>query len=1014
LGDVYLAGCLEYEHGFIGFAKHMSFVCKKIAGLIRLVISAAAWVKTHPCPRNNGPVRLASCSATFLNFFKTRLPILGLHQASASGRYAPIDTETPDFFLQASNPTLSYCKSKRGKLEIRGLKSGVLSLFQIQKQNNTSGSAWLSLCLLRFLRNSTFFVCIILLLAFIGNVKAATRTAILTGNWNDTSIWGGGSVPLSVDDVIIDSGVFVTIDNAGAVAASLTMRTNTIYNNGLTIKDAGTLVITGVITMNVQNSGNSTIAVNNCSLSAASITIHGGDTYTHYCMLSVHTGTINVSGAISFSGTPAQARLTFWDAGTLNIGGSLSSGGTITASTGTVNCNGSSAQMVGGYSYHVLKVNNSAGVTQLGASAISILTIGDVTANSVFDDGGFEVTIAEDLYISDSSKANLTGNANSANALLLEGVQQSSGSWGSKASTATNQNDTYFSGTGYLTVLLSAAIFSGLTASQSICFGTSSVTLGGIVSAPGSVYPTDGETVGVTINGVTQNAPISGGAGRFTINFNTASIPPSGTPYMISYSYAGDANLGAATNDISTALTVNIAPSITLNPLNQTICSGLAVSFNITGTGIPAPTYQWRKGGGNISGATSATYTIPSVLAADAGNYDVAVTNTCGTVISNTASLTVNKAPIIISEPLDQTVCNGASATFSVNASGIPAPSYQWNKHGTIIPGATSATFTIPVVSISDVDWYNVKVTNSCVATSTSNNVQLSIYPVLVAGGHNTTPLNVCVGYHPALLTFTTPITGGKPPYSYQWRLNGTPISGEIADRYDPPALATIGVYSYDCVVTDGCGSGFTTSPKVITLVDDPTVSISGPSSVCRNTPVTMTSTLSDGTGSIAYLWQSSPDGSTGWTDIAGATNSTFSPPTSTSGIYYYQLHVNASGAGCNDAYSTPLTITISPIPTASAGGSKNICSNSSYTLLSVEASSSGGSVQWTYNGAGSITAGGPTLTPTYTAAPGDAGKAVTLILTVTSDNACFPQTAIATYTINVYPTPTPTPIYHN
>ena len=854
-----------------------------------------------------------------------------------------------------------------------------------------------------------------MLLVFTGNVKAATRTAILTGLWNDTSTWGGAAIPGAGDDVVINSGVIVTVNIAGAVAASLTVLTNTIYNNGLTINGAGTLVVSGAITMNVPTKGSSTIAVNTRTLSAGSIAIPGSATDGHYCMLSVSTGTINVSGAISFSGTPAQAKLTFWDAGTLNIGGSLSSGGTITASTGTVNCNGSSAQTVGGYSYHVLKVNNSAGVTQMGASKISTLTIGDVTANSVFDDGGFQVTISENLYLSNTSVVNLTGNANSANALLLEGVQQSSGSWGSTASSATNQNDTYFSGTGYVTVAFATPVFSGLTASQGICFGTANVILGGTISAPGTVYPADGETVGVRINGVTQNTFIAGSAGGFTINFNTASIPASGTPYMISYSYAGDANLGAATTDIGTSLTVNTSPSITLNPSSQTICSGLAVSFNVSATGIPAPTYKWRKGGGNISGATSATYTIPSVLAADAGNYDVAVTNTCGTVISNTASLTVNKAPIIISEPLDQTVCNGASATFSVNASGIPAPSYQWNKHGTIIPGATSATFTIPVVSISDVDWYNVKVTNSCVATATSNNVQLSIYPALVAGSHNIDSLTECVGYNPAPLNFNkNPITGGKLPYSYQWRLNGTPISGEIADRYDPPALATIGVYSYDCVVTDACGSSFTTSPKVITLVDDPTVSISGPSSVCRNTPVTLTSILSGGTGSITYFWQSSPDGLSGWTDIAGATSTAYSPLTSTAGIFQYRIHANTSGSGCNDAYSSPLTLTIFAKPTASAGGSKTICSNSSYTLLSGEASSSNGSVQWTHNGAGSITAGGPTLTPTYTALAGDAGKAVTLILTVTSDTACFPQTATATYTINVYPIPTPTPIYHN
>ena len=85
--------------------------------------------------------------------------------------------------------------------------------------------------------------------------------------------------------------------------------------------------------------------------------------------------------------------------------------------------------------------------------------------------------------------------------------------------------------------------------------------------------------------------------------------------------------------------------------------------------------------------------------------------------------------------------------------------------------------------------------------------------------------------------------------------------------------------------------------------------------------------------------------------------------------------------------------------PTATAGGNTTICVNSTYTLLSGEATSSNGTILWTENGAGSITAGATTLFPTYTPAPGDAGNAVTLTLMV-SNSPCPP--APATYTINV------------
>lgn len=84
------------------------------------------------------------------------------------------------------------------------------------------------------------------------------------------------------------------------------------------------------------------------------------------------------------------------------------------------------------------------------------------------------------------------------------------------------------------------------------------------------------------------------------------------------------------------------APTITTQPVSQTVTAGASVTFSVVATGTPAPTYQWSKGGTAISGATSASYTISSTTTADAGNYTVTVTNNAGSVTSNTATLTVN------------------------------------------------------------------------------------------------------------------------------------------------------------------------------------------------------------------------------------------------------------------------------------------------------------------------------------------------------------------------------------
>jgi hypothetical protein len=74
---------------------------------------------------------------------------------------------------------------------------------------------------------------------------------------------------------------------------------------------------------------------------------------------------------------------------------------------------------------------------------------------------------------------------------------------------------------------------------------------------------------------------------------------------------------------------------------SQSVCAGSNVTFTVTASGT-ALTYQWRKNTTNIPGATSSSYTINNVAAGDAGNYDVVVSGTCGTVTSATAVLSVS------------------------------------------------------------------------------------------------------------------------------------------------------------------------------------------------------------------------------------------------------------------------------------------------------------------------------------------------------------------------------------
>jgi hypothetical protein len=83
------------------------------------------------------------------------------------------------------------------------------------------------------------------------------------------------------------------------------------------------------------------------------------------------------------------------------------------------------------------------------------------------------------------------------------------------------------------------------------------------------------------------------------------------------------------------------APVITSQPPSRTVLAGTATTLSVAATGAPAPTYQWRKNGAAISGATTASYIIGVAQTSDAANYDVVVTNSAGSVLSSTASLKV-------------------------------------------------------------------------------------------------------------------------------------------------------------------------------------------------------------------------------------------------------------------------------------------------------------------------------------------------------------------------------------
>jgi len=183
---------------------------------------------------------------------------------------------------------------------------------------------------------------------------------------------------------------------------------------------------------------------------------------------------------------------------------------------------------------------------------------------------------------------------------------------------------------------------------------------------------------------------------------------------------AGQGQFESITFIISGGVTT-VAPAITAQPQSTTVAAGGAATFTVTATGTPAPTFQWRKDGTALSGATANRLTLNSVQTGDAGRYTVVVTNSAGSVTSSAATLTVTPvvppsptfAPAITAQPISVNVVAGSSAALTVVATGSPTLEYQWRRNDVPITGATNETLLLGAVTAGNEGTYTVTVSNA-------------------------------------------------------------------------------------------------------------------------------------------------------------------------------------------------------------------------------------------------------------------------------------------------------------
>jgi len=402
------------------------------------------------------------------------------------------------------------------------------------------------------------------------------------------------------------------------------------------------------------------------------------------------------------------------------------------------------------------------------------------------------------------------------------------------------------------------------------------------------------------------------------------------------YSVEVTGTCGSATsNNASLTVTVVNPPVISSQPASASQCAGNNVSFSVTSSvSAGSMTYQWKKNGVNISGATASSLTLNNISPSDAANYTVDVTGIGGTTTSNAASLTVNSGASIVNQPLNLFRNAGQNALFKVVA-GPGVTAYSWRKNGTTISnggkisGASSSELFISNISSSDAADYSVTMTFGACGNTTSSAANLAVMI-----GQPTSTVK-CAGSN---ASFSVDVASGSSSIAYQWSKNGVAISGATSSSLSLSNVSGSDNGSYSVSITAG---GLNINSLSASLsVNAQTVVTGQPVGATKfATQGHLFVASGNGSGTVSYQW--TKDGNA----ISGATSPS-----------YNVSNINAASAGnyalavtgaCGTVTSNNAALTvISAVPTA-----QSTCAGSNATFSTTVNSPSTVAYQWRKNG---------------------------------------------------------------
>lgn len=397
--------------------------------------------------------------------------------------------------------------------------------------------------------------------------------------------------------------------------------------------------------------------------------------------------------------------------------------------------------------------------------------------------------------------------------------------------------------------------------------------------------------------GLTLDMSATGGLTPYTYTWKRNGTPigaPNSNTFVLTNAQLSDSgNYSCTVSDSSPDPDCTSAPllvtvvnnlGIASHPANVTKNVTEIATFSVVPSGgIPPLSYQWQFDGGSgfvnltdggaISGATTPTLSVGPLLLTHAGQYRCVVTDsgTPQTVTSASATLIVTNniacnlgvsaMNVYVGEtPVFSAVVGGGNGNFSYLWERDTGSGFVTLSDGGNISGATTSTLTISPAGLTDAGVYRLTVTDdSAINAPGSCSLTLGVYntPTVVVAP------TVVNAYDNDPVTYTATVTGGIPPFSYDWRKGGTSLGAPDQNTLSFTATLADDGTTYDVVVTDAGSdlSGSTTvTSNTATLNVRPPIQVLGPTpnnirAYKDDPPFALGVTASGGYTPLSYNW---------------------------------------------------------------------------------------------------------------------------------------------------------------